>query len=438
MPAGLRDRHSRVTGRHISAFPRQGQPVKVYGQPFISRETRRLLITILVSVTALWVLARIRFQERPAASTPVPNVLAQFRPASNYADLARMIADIRPGIVAAVSPSAGGGPALRIREDAAVTLVPGPGDTLLASDRATGLAIVRHEQGEMPGLMPWAPRLLDYPRYLVAADLTGRRVALRPVFIGGLVAVSSPLWSGELWATPPSTSIATGTFVFTTEGAFAGLCVPHGQGTALVPATLLFDAIDRLQQQDGEAGNLGIEIQRLSPAIATATGASMGVVVSAIDPAGAAAGALAPTEVIEAVDGHEMLTPDHWRARAARVSAGDTLTLRVRGSGSLRDVRVTAVPFTAPAEPVAPADGPPLGLRLRSVRSIGAEVLSVQPDSRAARAALREGDAITFAAGQSSPTAAQVMRAWTELPAGGSLLVAITRGGEHSVVAISK
>ena len=435
MPVGLCERHSRDTGASFSPYTFRGKPVRVYGQPLVSRETRRLLVTILVSVTALWVLARIRFQERPAASTPVPNVFAQLRPVSSYADLAQAIGDIRPAIVAAVSASSGGGASLRIREDAAITLAPGAADTLLASDRATGLAIVRHEHREMPGLMPWAPRLLDYPRYLVAADVTGDRVALRPVFTGGLFPSNSPLWSGELWAIPRSAAIAPGTFVFTTDGAFAGLCVSHGEGTALVPPTVLFAAIDRLWQRGGEAGELGIAIQRLSPAIATATGAATGVVISAIDPAGAAAGVLAPTEVIEAVDGQEMHTPDHWYARAARVKAGDTLTLRVRRAESMREVRVTAVPLAASAEP---AEEPSLGLRLRSVPSVGAEVLSVQPQSRAARAALREGDAITFAAGQQSPTASQVMRAWSSLPAGGSLLVAVTRGAEHSVIAISK
>jgi hypothetical protein len=435
MPVGLDERHSRDTGTSFHRLHSEGGPVRIYGQPIISRETRRLLLTILVSVTALWVLARIRFQERPAASTPVPNVLAQLRPISNYGDLARAIADIRPAIVAAVSASAGGGASLRIREDAAVTLAPGAADTVLASDRATGLAIVRQEHGEMPGLMPWAPRLLDYPRYLVAADVTGDRVALRPVFTGGLFPASSPLWPGELWAIPRSAAVAPGTFVFTTDGAFAGLCVSHGEGTALVPATLLFAAVDRLWQQGGEAGHLGINIQPLSPAIATATGAATGVVISAIDPGGAAAGALAPTEVIEAVDGQAIHTPDHWRARAARVKAGDTLTLRVRGAESMRDVRVTAVPSAASAEP---AEDPPLGLRLRSIPSVGAEVLSVQAHSRAARAGLREGDAVTFAAGQPSPTASQVMRAWASLPAGGSLLVAVARGGEHAVIALNK
>jgi S1-C subfamily serine protease len=69
---------------------------------------------------------------------------------------------------------------------------------------------------------------------------------------------------------------------------------------------------------------------------------------------------------------------------------------------------------------------------------VGAEVLSVQPRSRAERAAIQQGDVITVAAGQLSPTPAQVTRAFTALPEGGSLLVAIARGTEHRVAAIEK
>jgi hypothetical protein len=409
--------------------------VTIPGQPAISRETRRLLITVVLAVAALWVLARIRFQERPDTTTSVPNVLAQLRPTSSYEDLARLVAEIRPAITAAVSASQGGGPALRIREDAAVTLMPGLADTLLMSDRATGLAIVRHERGDMPGLMPWAPRLLDYPRYLVAADLTGEHVALRPVFIGGLFAATSPLWSGELWVLPPATAIAPGTFVFTTDGALAGLSVSNDGQAAIVPAALLLSTVDRLQEQSGEAGDLGIAIQPLSPAIASATGAAAGVVISTIDPAGAAAGRLVPTEVIEAIDGQDMRTPDHWRGRVARMSAGETLTLRVRGGDGVRDVQLTAAPST----PVTPAaDDASLGLRLRAIPKVGAEVLSVQPLSRAARAEIRQGDVITVAGGQQSPTPAQVMRAFASLPEEGALLIAIANGNDHRVAVIEK
>jgi hypothetical protein len=408
--------------------------VAISGQPVISRETRRLLLTIVVAVTALWVLARIRFQERPVASTPVPNMLAQLRPVSSYTDLARAIADMRPLITAAVSASPSGAPAFRISETSAVTLMPAGGEQTLAFDRATGLAIVSHANGEVPGVMPWAPRLLDYPRYLVAADVAGTHVTLRPVFIGALIPVSSALWSGEIWLLPPATPIAPGTFVFTTEGAFAGLGIAHSGQAAIVPAALLNLAVERMQQLRAP-GELGITVQPLSASLASATGASAGVVVTAVDPEGPAAGRLIPTEVIEAIDGNSLDTLEHWRARAARVSAGDTITLRVRAAGGVRDVPVTA---TAPVRAEEPADDPTLGLRLRSMPRVGVEVLSVQPRSRGARAGLQQGDLITVAGGQATPSPAQVTRSFTSLPPGGSLIVALTRGSEHRVIAIEK
>ncbi|HET9468099.1 MAG TPA: PDZ domain-containing protein, partial [Vicinamibacterales bacterium] len=336
----------------------------------ISRETRRLLITVIVAIAALWVLARIRFQERPAAATPVPNMLAQLRPASSYDDLARLIADIRPAILAAVSPSAGA-PALRVREDAAVTLRPAAADTIVATNRATGLSIVRRPRADMPGVMPWVPRLLDYPRYLVVVEVTGEHVALRPVFVGGLYPVTSPLWSGEIWLLPPNTAIPPGTFVFTTEGALAGLSVAHGGQAAIVPAALLTAAVDELQRPRGSAGELGITVEPLSPAFVSATGGAVGLVVTAIDPKGPAAGKLVATEVIDAIDGEEMRTADHWRARVARVSAGDALTLRVRGADGVRNVPMTAAAPIPADEPAQEGDDDvPLGLRLRAIPGV--------------------------------------------------------------------
>jgi hypothetical protein len=402
----------------------------------ISRETRRLLITVVAAVAALSVLARIRFQERPVTAMPVPNVLAQLRPSSSYEDLARIIADIRPGIVAAVSRSAGGSPALRITDDAAITLNPRPGDAVIAADRATGLAIVRQPRGDMPGLMPWVPRLLDYPRYLIAADVIDEHVALRPVFIGGLFATASPLWRGEVWLLPQATAFSPGTFVFTTDGAFAGLGVSHDARTAIVPAALLLRAVEELQKaQSAEEGDFGIAIEGLSPAIASATGASTGVVVTSIDPDGPAASIVVPTEVIEAIDGEDMRSVDHWRGRVARARAGDTATLHVRGAAGVRDVQITAAARATPVEPRGDAS---LGLRMRNITKRGVEVLAVQPQSRAARAGIQEGDVITVAGGQASPTSALVARLFTSLPEGASLLVAITRGNDNQVIAIDK
>ena len=407
----------------------------IYGQPVISRETRRLLITIVVSVTALWILARIRFQDRPAAATPMPNVLAQLRPESSFADLARTIADIRPAIAAAVSASAGGAPALRISEHSAATLMSGVADTVLASDRATGLAIVQRPQGDPVSVMPWAPRVLDYPRYVIAADVMNGHVMLRPVFLPGLLQANSPLWSGDVWTVPDEAALEPGAFVFTTDGAFAGLAISHGGGKAIVPATLLLAEIARLQKATGEPGALGIEVQPLTPEIARAMQASAGVVVTTIDPASAAAGQVVPTEVIEAIDGVEIRTHDHWRARAARVTAGQTMTLRVRGVEGLREVSVVAEPQAASPEPTPNGS---LGLTLRTISKIGAEVVAVQPGSSADRAGIREGDTITVMSGRPSPTRAEILRAFSSLPDGGSALVAFTRGDDHHVTVIQK
>ena len=62
-----------------------------YGQPVISRETRLLLITIVVSVGALWLLARLRFQDRPVTAAPVAPVLAQLRPQTSFEELIRLM-----------------------------------------------------------------------------------------------------------------------------------------------------------------------------------------------------------------------------------------------------------------------------------------------------------------------------------------------------------
>jgi hypothetical protein len=49
-------------------------------RPPLSRETRVLLMTVLISLAALWVLARIRFAERPATPNPITPVLTQLAP----------------------------------------------------------------------------------------------------------------------------------------------------------------------------------------------------------------------------------------------------------------------------------------------------------------------------------------------------------------------
>ena len=109
---------------------------------------------------------------------------------------------------------------------------------------------------------------------------------------------------------------------------------------------------------------IGVTVQPLSPAIASASGAGTGVIVTAIDSTGPAAGKLIETDVIESVDGQAIVTPEHWRSRVARLHPGETVMLRVRNRGEIRDVSIAAAELLkAPAE----ADDPSLGLRLRAI-----------------------------------------------------------------------
>lgn len=404
-----------------------------YRQPVISRETRLLLITMVASIAALWLLARIRFQDRPTTAVTVSPVLAQLRPPSGYGELARLIAEIRPRVVAAVFAS-DGALALRIRTDAGAALTP-EADSPLALDRATGLTIVRSSHTDVPELVPWTPRLLDYPRYLVVAEQSGQDVSLRPVFVGGLFPVNSHLWSGVIWSLPSGTAISAGRYLFTTDGVFAGLSVQHDNRPAIVPGALLLQHADQLLEESGRAaGDLGVTVQSLSPAVAAAAVVGAGVVVTEIDPNGPAADELVPTDIIEAANSRKIATLEHWRAFTARLHSGDVVTLRVRSGADIRIVDLSA----APPAVLAPAENASLGLRMRAVPKVGSEVLSVEPRSRADRATIRPGDILTVVGGQMAPTPTQVSRAFGALPDKGTLLVAVSGASQHRVVVLEK
>lgn len=400
-------------------------------RPFISRETRLLFVTIVVSVAALWVLARIRFQERASTPDPVPPVLAQLRSQPTFDDLATSLAEIRPRIAASVLAVDRGTSVLRIDREVGVGFVDMAFQSVLAFDRASGLAVVRIPADEVAALDHWSPRRLDYPRFLIAAEPSTEGVSLRPVFLGALHRISTPLWEDTIWAVPSGTDLLAGRFVFTTGGAFVGVTIEQNGQQAIVPGATLLHMANRLRAKgDTAIGEIGVSVEAMSPAVASASAAQAGMVVTWVDPNGPGAEKLSVLDVIESVDGQALLTPEHWEARVSRLGAGDAIALRVRRNGQSRDVTIIAVP------PVTPSAQPELGLTLRNMSRIGVEVLRVQPSSAAARAAIQVGDVITSIAGQNAPTAAQVTRAFSATKAHQPLLVAFTRHGVHHVTAL--
>jgi hypothetical protein len=332
--------------------------------------------------------------------------------------------------------------ALRMRDDLAIALLPAvlprapaATDRVLGLDTASGLAVVHIAAGPAaPASVPWAPRRPERPRFLMVTETPAERLALRPVFVTALEPIESVVWSDLIWVVPGPSTLQPGSFVFTTAGEFAGMVVEHGGRRAIVPAAIVLAAAERLIGRVAiPAGDVGIQVQALTPDVAAASGANAGVVVTWVDPAGPAAGLVTVGDVIETAGGQPVPTLEHWRVRLARLGAGDTLSLGVRGGGTLRDIQVLA-----PAAARPPTNSTTLGLRLQRVSRAGSTVLDVDAGSVADRAGLEPGDVITSIGGQSSPTPLEVREAFAAAPAGQPILVGVTRGATHRVMTLPR
>jgi hypothetical protein len=424
-------------------------------RPTVSRETRLLLTIVLISLSMLWVLARIRFPGRSSTPNPVAPVLAQLVPPSALDDIASAVAqlsprlegnltpvEVRPGTRLLTRSPREAVAALRVRDGIAVALSDEPiaadlavaaGVQPIGRDAASRLTVLRVPQGNGRDLTMWSPRGLQYPRFLIAADVSRDGTSLRPVFVGSLDSVVSPLWDGPIWAAPAQADLPTGAFVFTVEGEFAGLVIERDGRPAIVPGAVVLATADRVAQQSSRpAGWIGVEVQPLSPAIAAAVGASTGAVVSWVDPEGPAAALLSVTDVVERIEGTPLLTIEYWDRRIAAVGQGDTVVLTARRGGESRDVRIIAAPVPPPPSRW------PLGLTLRAIRGTGLEVVRVEPKSAASRAALEAGDLISAAAGIEAPSPAQLTRLFAEAPDTTPVLLVVSRGEAHYVVALEK
>jgi hypothetical protein len=356
--------------------------------------------------------------------------LTQLAPRPAFENLASEIAQLRPRIEPLLV-----GTALRIRDDAAVTLLDSKWqqlDGVRAFDPVSSLAIISAPFLPAPPPVPWNPRDADSPRYLIAADVSTGTVALRPVFVGSLAAMESPLWSDPIWLAPSSAELAPGSFVFTTDALLAGVVINVGRQLAILPGTVLLKEADRLlNQPTSPTGDLGIQVQELTTPIGRATGASTGVVVTQIDPKGPSADALAVGDVLEAIDGMPLETPLHWKARVLKLMAGESVNVRVRRTNDVREVTLVAAP------PPHALHGT-LGLGLRAVPGTGSAITEVEAGSIADRAGLRAGDVITLVGETRAPRPAAVLGVAERVSAGEAVLVAFVRNGAHAVTALER
>ena len=416
-------------------------------RPRVSRETRLLFITVLVAIVALWVLARLRFPDQPATPNPVPQLLTRFVDRTGFEDLAVEVAGLESRLAAslvALEFAQDIFSALRIHDDVVVALLPPASGAagmppaadpiVLARDPASGLAVIRVPAAPAVALPLWSPPRLQYPRYLLVSDVSRPGTSLRPVFVGSLYPAASLVWSESIWAAPAQTDLATGAFVFTNDGLLAGLAIEHEGRPAILPAEAVIRLAERLVREGTRAGGwLGVEVQALTTSIGSVAGADTGVVVTWVDPRGAAAETLAVTDVIEAIGPEVVASVEHWEARLARLGAGDSLVLRVRRRGEPLEIELTAAD-----PPTAPIEADLLGLTMRTVPSVGVEIVRVDPGSAAARAGIEAGDMVTLIGEVERPTPAQITLAFQAAPDDRPILVGVTRGDRHRVLALGK
>ena len=116
---------------------------------------------------------------------------------------------------------------------------------------------------------------------------------------------------------------------------------------------------------------------------------------------------------------------------AARLSAGTTLTLRVRSGGTVQDLALVAAAATPPVTEI-------LGLSLRARARTGAEVVAVAEGSAGERAGLAAADVVTLIGTLSAPTPGQVTRAFAALRPGERVLVAVSRGAVRFVTTLER
>jgi hypothetical protein len=421
-------------------------------RPRVSRETRLLLTAGVAAIAVLWVLARIRFQDRPVIANSVPSVLAQLNSGVTFDGLASEIAGLqtrlRPWLMAVEIPSEtppAGSPsrivALRLRDNLAIALLPAGaslaersrGD-IQALDPASRLAVIRvSDSVAAPRPIAWRPDRSREPRYVAVSDIAAASVSVRPAFVSLLVLTESELWPGQVWAVPAGSDMTPGSFVFTIDAELVGLVAATPEGSVIVPGeTILAEGERILGGSERIAGTVGIEVQPLTESIGSLTGARTGVVVTWLGSDGPAAGALSPGDVIEAVDGRDLSSREAWDARIARLSAGETLALRVRRRGEILQISLEA-------RPSAPASvGGTLGLSLRARTGVGTEVTGVQPAAAGARAGLAVGDVITLFNDVRAPTPAQITRSFAAIRKDDRVIVAVTRGETHLVTVLGR
>ncbi len=442
----------------------------------VSRENRLLVIVVIVSTGALLLLARFRFPGENRPVNPAPMPLERLAAQATFDDLASIVANLQtrvgqallvlrvvgrptppaPSIAKLLTPVIDDTPA-RPRLALAVRVRPGVAIAQLApGDRVEGIVgagavprTIAVDPIRLVGLIDvpsvsdraewiWRPSSAPVsPRYVAVAEATQGGPALRPLFLGRTDPFSDPRWGRPLLALGGAGVTQPGSLIFSLDGTLEGLTVLEENLPVIAPTQALLTAVDDLEQgRVTGGGDLGIQVGDLTPPLAAATGTERGAIVTYVRAGGPSNGQLRVGDVIDAINDEPIFSADLLVLRVARVSPGTTLRLHiVRQRIPSECSVVAAAPASATTEIAGASE---LGLVLRNAPHAGSEVLRVSSDSAARLAGIVAGDLITDLDGTPDPSPNGIERTFREADSGGFLLLAISRKGEHLMVAVRK
>jgi hypothetical protein len=432
-----------------------------------SRETRLLVVTIVLSVSVLLLLARFRFPSQEPLQLPA-QPLQRLAARAAFDDLSAAVMRasdrVRPSlfVVMLSSPEPEArrsfslaevlrhdrdvpvqrlAVAYRFRPTHALVMTTAPaaafgrdavrGTSLRARDELRGVTVLQTEAagGDWQALATSSPVA---PQYLLVAEATPAGVMVRPLFGASADRFESPQWDAPLLALGQDVRAPHGSLVFSLDGAFVGAVTTENGPTAIVPADALTAAANRLLSTPPRPlATFGLRLQALDPALAAATGTTAGVMISAVQADGPSAGLLRPGDVLRTANGESLTAPDTALLTLAALDPSRACRFDVWRDGAGVEVLVTPRAIAA-AERVMPSE---LGLTLRRA-SRGSVVAQVAPLSVAEQAGLQAGDLIAWAGAAQAPPPEAVLRAYAAQASGSALLVGVERGGQPLVVAL--
>jgi hypothetical protein len=422
------------------------------------RETRLLLATIAVSVAMLLLLARFRFPDattRGAAESPAAAPLERLAARATFDELASTMADLERRIasrleVVRIQPERPTGifaPAPRLTPDRGVVVL-GPGEQI-AAGAGTEIPLVIGRDGVRDlAVVALPPRPEDVvsvragpprggPRYVAVAEATSQGPVIRPVYVGRMELTQDPRVTAPLLSVVAlQQTLPQGAAIFGLDGQFIGLATLSGAVVTIVPGDSLRELAQQAHEAPARPGDLGVDVQALTPALARASGAENGVMISHVDPRGPAAGALMSGDVIRTIDGINVTTTGGFQHLASTRQPGKEIAVAAVRQGKAIAVTVRAVEAGVRAARAASDTDP--GAVVRAVPDVGLEVVALEPASAAARAGLEPGDIIVAVDGRTSPAANVLTRAFRDAASGSALLLTVRRGTAHRVVALEK